>query len=83
MSEDEGPRYKIEKGVPMPRPPQKYPWADMEVGDSFLAECAPGERGTVGNRLRNAAERFIEVRGLDWKFRYRSVEGGVRIWRVE
>lgn len=75
--------YKIEKGVEMPRPPQLYPWADMEPGDSFLVPCVAAERGKVGNRIRNAAERFIEVRKLDWKFRYRSVKGGVRIWRTE
>ena len=75
--------YKIEKGVEMPRPPQVYPWAEMEVGDSFLAPCESGEKERVGNRIRNAAAKFVEVRGLDWKFRIRSVDGGVRIWRVK
>lgn len=82
MSEGPGP-YKIEKGVPMPRPPQIYPWADMEPGDSFLLPCEPAERERVGNRARNAAASFAMKRGLDWKFRIRSVEGGMRIWRVK
>lgn len=76
-------RYKVEKGIPMPRPAQAYPWADMEVGDSFLLPCEPAEQNKVGNRARNAAASFAHKRKLDWRFSYRHVEGGVRIWRVK
>lgn len=35
---------KIDKGMPMPRFRDrrvKYPWADMEVGDSFYTSTSP------------------------------------------
>ena len=84
MIEEPGP-YKIDKGITMPRPPRGhlYPWHDMEPGDSFLLPCEPAERERVGNRARNAGASFAKKRGLDWKFSIRSVEGGMRIWRVK
>ena len=81
MAEDHG--SKIEKGVPLPRPTRKHPWADMEPGDSFLLPCEPAERERVGNRARNAAASFAEKRGWTGSSGIRSVEGGMRIWRVK
>ena len=71
---------KIDKGVPMvgQRTVKKllqYPWDKMEIGDSFL----------VRDKLISYASRLA----FDAKYQYkpklfscRTVEGGVRIWRV-
>ena len=77
--------YKIEKGVPMPRPRRKreYPWEQMEVGDSFLLSCKSEDAAKVANRARSAADSFAKKRGLSWRFSFRHVEGGIRIWRTK
>ena len=66
--------YEIEKGIPMPahtkRKP-KYPWADMEVGDSFVV---PGTRRPIPPKA---------LRADGWRWRTSVEEGGVRVWRVE
>ena len=71
---------KIDKGIPVAdllkrgRVPL-YPWADMEVGDSFFV--AGVKKATMiwncGNRSR---------RHHPQKFICREVEGGVRAWRI-
>jgi hypothetical protein len=74
--------YTIEKGVPIlpqKRPgagrKSKYPFRDMEVGDSFMA------LGVAPITVRRAA--YWSGRRLNKKFMTRTVEGGVRVWRVE
>jgi hypothetical protein len=66
--------YKIEKGVPIIGR-QKYPFGEMEVGDSFLADEA------LLDRLRAAAAHF--GKNHNKKFAVRQVPEGVRVWRVE
>lgn len=80
----------IEKGIPIPRkkvpgsPPdprgkyatrQYYPWNEMEVGDSFL----------VTNRKAStlSASMTSATRRTGFKFTARTLEKGVRIWRIE
>jgi len=65
--------YKIEKGVPFAK--KGYPFGEMEVGDSFLADAALLER------LRSAASMFGKDHNK--KFATRQVPEGVRVWRVE
>ena len=71
----------IEKGVPLPAftTKGKYPWYDMEVGDSFLArDIAPARR----KNFRGMCAAITRRTGL----RFRTqVEGddGVRVWLVE
>lgn len=69
------PIFKIEKGVPIPsRTAPKYPFMQMEVGDSVLIT---GERkGSV----TGAAFYVGKTHGM--KFTSRSVGGGVRVWRI-
>lgn len=67
----------VEKNVPMPtagpRNAAKYPWAELEVGDSFL----------MPKPLANAsAQASIYGTRKNKKFACRAVEGGTRIWRV-
>lgn len=72
--------FKIEKNVEFPRnPASKYPFLDMEIGDSFFVsvdrEC---EKSYTGQRITNSGRMVT-----GYKFSYRKVEGGVRIWRVK
>lgn len=70
---------KITKSVPIPTNApgrkSKYPFMDMDVGDSFLVS------GTCGKNLRAAATFTSSKYGL--KFTVRKVPGGHRCWRIE
>ena len=73
---------KIEKSVPIPHPPRgrrpEYPFAEMEVGDSILVEG----QDTTGPAY-NAAKGLQYSQKNRVRFTARTVEGGIRIWRVE
>ena len=79
--------FKIEKGVEMPRTnfgrggsgsASKYPFAKMEVGDSFQFECNDDDY----NRIRSAAYMHKRKRGYIFAFR-KIAEGSYRCWRIE
>lgn len=66
---------KIDKGIPMPSfsGKRKYPWLEMEVGDSFLfprGMTKAGARATSSSASRRYAPK---------KFRTK----GNRCWRVK
>ncbi len=74
--------FNIEKGVPLPLPhrpvkPRKYPFAEMEVGDSVFIPTAYSQ--LVGNAARGPCYAPM-------KFTVRTVTEnnvkGVRVWRV-
>lgn len=73
---------EIEKTVPTPKTnggrgaPRKYPFAEMEVGDSVFFE---GER--TGGKPYIAAQTIGRQKGR--KFSGRKEEGGLRIWRIK
>ena len=69
--------FKIEKGIEIPKKkgagrPDKYPWAAMEVGDSFM----------VAN-TKNAPSPPRKQLDAGKVFTRRVVEGGHRVWRVK
>lgn len=73
--------YPIEQGVPMPNTDtngkrSKYPFQDMQVGDSFF--IAGGKSAGLAATARNWAVR----NRVQHRFLVRTVEGGVRVWRV-
>ena len=84
------PEYKIEKGIPIPQAnikkhesgkrregkKCKYPWAEMEVGDSFFAE------GT-GPTIYAAAKGWCLRHELPFDFLTKKVENGMRVWRIQ
>lgn len=83
---------KMEKGVPVPPPSKggravKYPFADLQVGDSFSVplsgEMHPGGGDMTAHRVSQAAIRRSKCHG--GKFRVRTVreEGVARCWRIE
>jgi len=70
---------EIEKGIPIPNDgrgrPSRYPWTTMDVGDSFFI---PGKTAHDFSGIASGAG-FRTGR----KFTTRTVEGGVRVWRIE
>lgn len=74
---------KIEKGFPIPvidessrGRPYKYPWLDMEVGDSFLIEDSTPAYvySLIKNRERVDGRKYV---------RKAQGDSDVRVWRVK
>uniref|UniRef100_A0A6M3IIX2 Uncharacterized protein n=1 Tax=viral metagenome TaxID=1070528 RepID=A0A6M3IIX2_9ZZZZ len=76
--------YKIEKGIPIPHsqhpggPPPKYPFDEMEIGDSFLIRCEDKDRKKTQASVLSSARRVALK-----QFITRGNSLGVRIWRIE
>lgn len=74
--------YKIEKGVEIPRTAyQEYPFDEMEVGDSFFVEGGSTQISKGDSRAYRAAKMYGLRHSVE--FSARTVEGGLRIWRVK
>lgn len=69
--------FKIEKGIPIPPKPNytKYPWRDMDVGDSFYV--AGKTIHTIRGSMVNANKR------INREFVARQEGDGVRVWRTK
>lgn len=71
---------EIEKGIPIPLyagqrgTAAKYPWKDMNVGDSFFVEGADTKQ--MSSAVYGVSKR------TGFKFACRSVDGGTRVWRI-
>lgn len=71
---------KIDKGVPITGTngrPEKYPWSEMQPGDSFLIHTRKPIT-SFSNAANKARHRHP---GKRWATR--TVKGGIRIWRVK
>ena len=75
--------FKIEKGVPIPKvpygakkKPEKYPFLSMDVGDSFFI---PGMESKIVTAYISSWRRRV---GNSKKFSVRTMDGGIRVWRV-
>jgi hypothetical protein len=72
---------KIERGVPIPKQTRdsKYPFAYMDIGDSFFV---PGAKAAS---LQNAAKHHSKRTGHAYSSRTVTENGvdGARIWRIE
>ncbi len=66
---------KIQKGVPIPtsKIAKRYPFKDMEVGDSFLTD-APQQWAS--------AAAIVHGKRVGQKFTTRVENGGTRVWRI-
>lgn len=74
---------KIDKNIPFPaRPtgrgqPPKYPWKQMEVGDSFYID-------QDSNKFRNSPNGCTRgLRKKGWLFSIRKEGTGSRVWRIK
>lgn len=73
--------FEIEDGYAIPASRQanvrraKYPWADLDIGQSFYVEGAAlrSMSSTASHAGRRNGKKFIA----------RAAEGGVRVWRYE
>ena len=81
---------KVERGRFIPKPDRgrkrKYPWHDMEVGDSFAIPVAIGETlQTAQNRLTVAAYYRNRRYGEAYTTRCQQTDDGweIRIWRTK
>jgi len=65
---------KIDKGVPVPLNRRtKYPWADMEVGDSFFV---------VTDKIANFKRNVYAKNRNGKEFTARAEGDGCRVWRT-
>lgn len=72
-------KYKIETGVPQPTWEEisKYPFIELNVGDSFLVPIADASPSSVNT----SRTRFCS-RNKGWKLRVLKVKEGTRVWCV-
>lgn len=70
---------EIEKNVPLPKngSKSKYPWPDMEVGDSVFFAV-----GDFAGCTKEQVSAHGYGNNYGKKFKARKVKGGQRIWRV-
>lgn len=69
---------KIDKNVDIPLLERgRYPWAEMEIGDSFFIE------GASQQQLSSSAHGWSLRRGAKIKFRTKKEKNGARIWRIK
>ena len=72
--------YKIEKNIPVAKlktSKPKYPFAEMEVGDSFFVKGNDKKKQSVA-----VAVHYYKVSNQDKKFCTRTNEEGIRVWRT-
>lgn len=80
--------FKIEKGIPVPTKglqakPIPYPFAEMELGDSFVVPIPKGLDGDrLVKRLLSIAKRYRDETQADFAISARVRPEGVRVWRV-
>jgi len=65
--------HMIQKDIPLPPPPTKYPFGSMAVGDSFATDV---DRNVVSSAARDYGKRNGK------QFSIRMHEGTLRVWRV-
>jgi len=83
--------FKIEKGVPIPRKrgeKSKYPFFEMEVGDSFVVPVAGSNKTPeqMAMSIRNCYHNICRYNKnyKDCKFTIRIIEStSVRCWRIK
>ena len=76
--------FEIEKEIPIPplrREDRKYPFADMDVGDSFFIRFSVEARKKNQSKI-GAAIGGYSRRNSGKKFSARCVDGGIRVWRI-
>ncbi len=76
----------IDKNVEIPEVHSKvkYPWADMEAGDSVFIEADKGEELYVlKRRIGPSARYYGEKTGKKFKTLIDHGQNGIRVWRLK
>ena len=77
--------YEIEKGIPVAKKNsalRKYPFAELEINDSFFIEADAVSSRKIMTRISIAGNSWRRYNDPIRKFIVRTVEGGVRCWRI-
>ena len=75
-------QYTIDKKIPIPEKQSKYPWREMEVGDSFFVEATDHDKGRLQKDLFNSSGYYARRNNAKAKFTTRQMDDGVRVWRI-
>lgn len=80
--------FKIESNIPLPKfhgtqGKRKYPFPEMNVGDSLLILCEEHELKKMQSSVNSGARRWAHKQNNGWQFSVRKGEGGFRIWRTK
>lgn len=78
--------YEIEKDVPIHNLVIGYPFADMEIGDSFFMKALEGEDNSprkLRDRVLRQARKYRFQESASFKIATRLFKDGVRIWRIK
>jgi len=79
-------KYKIDKNIPLPPPGKRgpkqsrYPFKEMEVGDSFIFDDYDRVRMSSGS---TAARIYGSNQDPVKKFATRKMGNKIRIWRIK
>jgi len=82
---------KIESGIPLPatrrgrypKKERKYPWAQLNPGDSFLADISNMKVKFPITNIHSVFNHWRKTHGVTWKIAIRRVdEKTVRVWRL-
>jgi len=68
---------EIEQGIDIPASRTRYPFSDMEPGDSIFF---PSAKNALSARV--AAVRYAQKHNPGWVFTLRKINGGWRLWRA-
>jgi hypothetical protein len=75
---------EIEKGVPVPTTGTsgKYPWAEMEDGDSFVVSPREDETyASAQRRISNNGRQWLERNRPGWKIvTKKENDNAIRVW---
>ncbi len=77
---------KIEKKVEIPavHSKHKYPWPDMQVGDSVFIKADKGkDLYNLKRKVGPSARYYGDVTGKKFKTLMIREDNGVRVWRIE
>ena len=75
--------YKIETGIPIPKARSKYPFKDMEVGDSFFIPKLDANLYKMSATVASSARMWAKKNGVEYKFKTQINEDGVRVFRIK
>ncbi len=68
--------FEVEKNIPIPeRVRMKYPWEQLGIGDSFLIPDA------IVDSVRSGL--YSCARNMKIKVTLKTVDGGMRVWRIK
>lgn len=77
-------KIQVQKGIPLEKrrePRSRYPFEEMEVGDSFFVKCDEGSLVSKRSTVLSSSIYYGKMCGK--KFTSRTFPDGFRIWRVK